>query len=56
MMVVVEPIVHGVDINPEGKSTTMDQRVVVLNPVSDGVKQRAHDADLKGRVVIRTPP
>jgi hypothetical protein len=56
MMVVVEPVVHGVDINPEGKNTTVDQRVVVLNPVSDGLKQRAHDADLKERVAIRTPP
>ncbi|MFB2962877.1 hypothetical protein ACE1BM_24810, partial [Aeromonas jandaei] len=28
---------------------------VVLRPVGDGVKRRAHDADLKGMVVIRSP-
>jgi hypothetical protein len=26
-----------------------------LRPVGDGVKRRAHDADLKGMVVIRSP-
>ncbi|MFB2907685.1 hypothetical protein ACE1BH_22635, partial [Aeromonas jandaei] len=34
---------------------TVNQRLVVLRPVGDGVKRRAHDADLKGMVVIRSP-
>jgi hypothetical protein len=33
----------------------VDKRLVVLRPASDGVKRRAHDADLKGMVVIRSP-
>ncbi|WP_421290862.1 hypothetical protein, partial [Aeromonas veronii] len=28
---------------------------VVLRPVGDGVKRLAHDADLKGMVMIRSP-
>lgn len=53
-MVVVEPVVHDLGINPEGERATLNQRLVVLRPVSDGVKRRAHDADLKGMVVIRS--
>ncbi len=53
-MVVVEPVVHDLGINPEGERATLNQRFVVLRPVSDGVKRRAHDADLKGMVVIRS--
>lgn len=55
MMVVVEPVVHGLGINPEGEGTTVNQRLVVLRQVGDGVKRRAHDADLKEMVVIRSP-
>ena len=54
-MVVVEPVVHGGGINPEGERATVNQRPVVLRPVGDGVKRCAHDADLKGMVVIRSP-
>ncbi|WP_234704187.1 hypothetical protein, partial [Aeromonas veronii] len=32
-----------------------NQRLVILRPVGDGVKRRAHDADLKRMVVIRSP-
>jgi len=52
---VVKPVAHGLGINPEGEWTTVNQRLVVLRPVSDGVKRRAHDADLKRVVVIRSP-
>jgi len=55
MMVVVEPVIHGASINPEGEGTTVNQRLVVLRPVGDGMKRRAHDADLKRMVVIRSP-
>lgn len=55
MMVVVKPVVHGCGINPEGKLTTVNQRLVVLRPVGVGVKRRAHDADLKRMEVIRSP-
>ncbi len=55
VMVVVEPVVHGICINPEGEGATVDQRLVVLRPVGDGVKRLAHDADLKGMVMIRSP-
>ncbi len=55
MMVVVEPVVHCIDINPEGEGTTVNQRLVVLRQVGDGVKRRAHDADLKGMVLISSP-
>jgi hypothetical protein len=51
-MVVVEPVVHGVCIHPEGERARVNQRLVVLKPVGDGVKRLAHDADLKGIVVI----
>ncbi len=44
MMVVVEPVIHGASINPEGEGTTVNQRLVILRPVGDGVKRRAHDA------------
>jgi hypothetical protein len=54
-MVVVEPVVHGVCIHPEGERARVNQRLVVLRPVGDGVKRLAHDADLKGMVVIRSP-
>lgn len=33
----------------------VNQRLVVCRPVGDGVKRLAHDADLKGMVVIRSP-
>ena len=33
----------------------VNQRFVVCRPVGDGVKRRAHDADLKRMVVIRSP-
>lgn len=55
-MVVGEPVVNDLGINPEGERVTVNQRLVVLRPVGDGVNQLAHDADLKGGVVIRTPP
>ena len=55
VMVLVEPVIHGVYINPEGERATANQRLVVLMPVGDGVKRLAHDADLKGMVVIRSP-
>jgi len=55
MMVVVKLVAHCLGINPEGEGTTVNQRLVVLRPVGDGVKLRAHDADLKGIVVIRSP-
>jgi hypothetical protein len=55
VMVVVKPVVHGIGINPEGEFATVNQRPVVLRPISDGGKRLAHDADLKERVVIRTP-
>ncbi|MGU5537696.1 hypothetical protein, partial [Aeromonas caviae] len=51
----MKPVVHGFGINPEGEGTTVNQRLVVLRPVGDGVKRRAHDAYLKGMVVIRSP-
>ncbi|MBP4077979.1 hypothetical protein [Aeromonas sp. MrichA-1] len=51
----MEPVVHGGGINPEGERATVNQRPVVLRPVGDGVKRCAHDADLKGMVVIRSP-
>ncbi|WP_218972935.1 hypothetical protein, partial [Aeromonas veronii] len=38
-----------------GEGATVDQRLVVLRPVGDGVKRLAHDADLKGMVMIRSP-
>jgi len=46
----------GGGISPEGERATRNQRVVVLRPVGDGMKRLAHDADLKGVVVIRSPP
>ncbi len=55
VMVVVEPVVHDFGINPEGERATVDQRLIVLRPVGDGVKRRAHDADLKRMVMIRSP-
>lgn len=55
MMVVVEPVVHDFGINPEGERATVNQRLVVLRPVDDGVKRRAHDADLERMVMIRSP-
>ncbi len=42
-------------MRPEGEKATVNQRLVVLRPVVDGVKRRAHDADLKVMVVIRSP-
>ena len=51
----MKPVVHSLGINPEGEGTTVNQRLVVLRPVVDGVKGRAHDADLKGMVVISSP-
>ncbi len=54
-MVLVKPVVDGICINPEGERVTVNQRLVVLMPVGDGVKRLAHDADLKGMVVIRSP-
>ncbi|WP_234799727.1 hypothetical protein [Aeromonas veronii] len=51
----MEAVIHGASINPEGEGTTVNQRLVVLRPVGDGVKRRAHDADLKRMVVIRSP-
>lgn len=54
-MVVVEPVVHDFGINPEGERASVNQRLVVLRPVGDGVKRGAHDADLKRMVVIRSP-
>lgn len=55
VMVVVKPVVHGIGINPEGEFATVNQRPVVLRPIGDGGKRLAHDADLKERVVIRSP-
>lgn len=55
MIVVVKPVVHGLGINPEGERTTVNQRLVVCRPVGDGVKRRAHDAELKRLVVIMSP-
>ena len=46
--------IHGACINPEGEAPTVNQTVVVLRPVGDGVKRRAHDEDLKRMVVIRS--
>jgi hypothetical protein len=37
-MVVVEPVVHGIRINPEAKRATVDERLVVY-----GVKRLAHE-------------
>jgi hypothetical protein len=54
MMVLVKPVIHGACINPEGERTTANQRPVVFRPVGDGVKQPAHDANLKKMVVIRS--
>ena len=48
VMVVVKPVVHSRDINPEGEGATRNQRPVVLRPVGDGVKRLAQDAELKG--------
>jgi hypothetical protein len=55
MMVVVKPVVHDLGSNPEGERASVNQRLVVFRPVSDGVNRRAHDADLKEMVVIRSP-
>jgi len=52
----MEPVVHGIYINPEGGRATVNQIFVVLRPVGDWVKRLAHDADFKGMVVIRSPP
>jgi hypothetical protein len=43
----MEPVVHGVGINPEGESATVNQRLVVLRPVGDGVKRLAHGCRLE---------
>ncbi|WP_265460762.1 hypothetical protein, partial [Aeromonas salmonicida] len=51
----MEPVVHDFGINPEGERASVNQRLVVLRPVGDGVKRGAHDADLKRMVVIRSP-
>ncbi|MNC34248.1 hypothetical protein D3C76_616670 [compost metagenome] len=48
MMVVVEPVVHDIRINPEGKGATVDEKLVVLRPVGDGVKRLAHECWLEG--------
>ena len=53
VMVVVKPVVHSRDINPEGEGATRNQRPVVLRPVGDGVKRL--DANMKGMVMITTP-
>jgi hypothetical protein len=42
-------------INSEGERATVNQILVILRPVGDGVKRLAHDANLKGMVVIRSP-
>ena len=55
MMVVVKPVAHGLGIDPEGERATVNQRLVVLRPVGDGVKRCAHNADLERMVVIRSP-
>ncbi|MGL5037595.1 MAG: hypothetical protein ACRC6F_07655, partial [Aeromonas sp.] len=34
-------------INPESERATVDQRLVVLRPVGDGMKRFAHDGYLK---------
>lgn len=45
-MVVVEPVVHGIRINPEGKRATVDERLVVY-----GVKRLDHwNADLNDQI------
>lgn len=54
-MLVVKPVIHGIGIRSEGEGTTVNQRLVVLRSVSDEVQQLAHDANLKGMVVIRSP-
>lgn len=57
MMVVVEPVIHSLSINPESEKAVVDQSPVVLRPVGpvgDGVKRFTHDADLRGMVVIRS--
>ncbi|MOA31536.1 hypothetical protein D3C78_1526990 [compost metagenome] len=51
-MGVVKPVVHSLDIHPEGKRSTVNPKFVVLGPVGDGVKCFAHVADLKGVAVI----
>lgn len=56
VVVLVKEVIHRVCINPEGVRTTANQRLVVLRPVGNGVKRLAHDADLKGMIVIRSPP
>ncbi len=56
VMIMVEPVVHGGGIHPEGEKATVNQRPVVLKPVGDGVKRLANDVDLKGMVMIRSPP
>lgn len=43
------------DINREGGWATVNQRLVVLRSVGDGVKRRVHDADLKGMTAVRSP-
>ena len=53
-MVVVELVVHDFGSNPEGERATVNQRLVALRPVSDGMKRLAHDADLKRMMVIRS--
>lgn len=47
-MVVVEPVVHGICINPEGERATVNQILVLLRPVGYGIKRLIHDADLRG--------
>ena len=37
-MVLMEPAVHGLGINPEGERATADQGLVVLRPIGDGMK------------------
>ena len=53
-MVLVEPVIHGLDINPESERATVNQRAVVLRSVGDGMKRVTHDADLRGIVMFRS--
>jgi hypothetical protein len=43
VMVVVELVVHGVGINPQGERSTRNQKLVVLRAISDGVKRLANE-------------
>lgn len=54
VMVLMKPVFHRFGIDPEGKRTTLNQRLVVLRPIGNSVTRFAHDADVKRDLLIRS--